>query len=255
MKGTRLATRERGRARNSYDATPIYYRLQKIIQDNIENGTWKPGEMIPTEAEIATSYKVSIGTVKKGILNLINEGYLFRVQGKGTFVAGTSLAREQLRYYHFFKDFEGEEAQFRMQLLSLKTSKCPESVHHFFKTETGNKIYKLERLSTCNKSPMIYIISCLRKEMFPNLERFPRTHFERIPLYTLIEREYGLPTVFNQELISATQADGHLANILTVKEGTPLLQIDMISYTYKETPYEYRVSYSVTNQWKLFRTI
>ncbi|UCD56543.1 MAG: GntR family transcriptional regulator [Candidatus Hydrogenedentota bacterium] len=243
------------RGRNPHDVTPVYYRVQRSIQESIEKGTWKPYEVIPTEAEIAEIHKVSVGTVKKGILNLINEGYLYRVQGKGTFVAGTSLAKEQLRYYHFFKDFESEEARFHMRFLSLRTSTCPESVRHFLGIEAKNKVYKLERLHLCDSTPVIYSISRFPKEMFPTLEEFPRAHFESTPLYTIIEKEYGLPTVFNQELISATQADGHLANILAVKEGTPLLQIDMVSYTYKETPYEYRVSYSVTDQWKLFRTI
>lgn len=243
------------RARTPHDVTPVYYRIQKTIQETIENGTWKPDEMIPTEAEIAQEHNVSVGTVKKGILNLINQGYLYRVQGKGTFVAGTSLAKEQLRYYHFFKDFQSEEARFHMRLLSLKTSMCSEHIHRSLGREAKCKVHKLERLHLCNNSPVIYSISYLPKEMFPTLESFPRAHFGTIPLYTIIEKEYGLPTILNHELIAAVTADGHLANVLKVREGSSLLRIEMISYTYKETPYEYRVSYCATNQWRLFRTI
>jgi len=253
---TRQDTKIKGRrGGKSYDVTPVYYRVQKAIQENIENGTWKPYEIIPTEAEIAKIHKVSIGTVKKGILNLINEGYLYRVQGKGTFVAGTSLAREQLRYHHFFKNFESEEAKFQMRFLSLKTSKCPKPLHRFLKIEVQGRVYKLERLCLSDNQPMIHIISYLPMEIFPKFEKLSEKHFERIPLYALIEEKYGLPTMSNHELICAIQADANLAGVLNVTEGKPLLRIEMISYTYRETPYEYRKSSCVTGQWKLFRVI
>lgn len=237
------------------DGIPFYLRLQKIILDKIEEGLWKPDEMIPTETQIADTYQVSVGTVKKSILNLINEGYLYRVQGKGTFVAGTSLAKDQLRYYHFYTDFQSEEAQFQWRFRSLKSLRCPESIRSLLDIGTEDRVYRLERLCLCNNAPMIYMISRLRKEMFPKLDELPKPQFERIPLYTLIETKYGMPTISNHELISAVTADGHLAQALRIKENTPLLRVEMISFTYKETPYEHRVSYCLTNQRKLFRVI
>jgi GntR family transcriptional regulator len=237
------------------DGIPFYLRLQKIILDKIEEGIWKPDEMIPTEAQIADTYKVSVGTVKKSILNLINEGYLYRVQGKGTFVAGTSLARDQLRYYLFFSNFQGEAAQFKMRFLSLKSLRCPEAIRRLLAIKSDDHVYRLERLSLCNNAPMIYMISRLRKEMFPDLGELATSQFERIPLYTLIETKYGMPTISNHELISAVTADRQLAQVLNIKENTPLLRIEMLSFTYKETPYEHRVSYCLTNQRRLFRVI
>jgi len=237
------------------EGIPIYLRLQKIILDKIEEGIWKPDEMIPTEAQIADTYQVSVGTVKKSILNLINEGYLYRVQGKGTFVAGTSLAKDHLRYYLFFGNFQGEAAQFKMRFISLKSLRCPEAIRRLLAIKTDEHVFRLERLSLCNNTPMIYMVSRLRKEMFPKLNELPKPQFERVPLYTLIETKYGMPTISNHELISAVSADGHLAQALGIKKNTPLLRIEMISFTYKETPYEHRVSYCLTNQRRLFRVI
>ena len=237
------------------DGIPFYLRLQKTILEKIEEGIWKPDEMIPTEAQIANTYQVSVGTVKKSILNLINEGYLYRVQGKGTYVAGTNVSKDQLRYYHFYADFSGEEAEFQWRFRSLRSLKCPNSIRSLLDIGEETRVYRLERVSLCNREPMIYMISRLPKEMFCGLEDIPKSQLERIPLYTLIEKKYGMPTISNRELISAVTADRHVAEILNVSENTPLLQIEMISYTYKETPYEHRISYCLTNKWRFYKQI
>lgn len=237
------------------DAIPFYLKLQRIILDKIEEGQWKPDDMIPTETQIADTYQVSVGTVKKSILNLISEGYLYRVQGKGTFVAGTNISKDQLRYYHFYTDFKGEETQFQWRYRSLKSLKCPEPIRSLLGIGTGDRVYRLERLSLCDGEPMIYMISRLPKQMFPGMEDIPKTQLERIPLYTLIEKKYGMPTISNHELIAAVPADHHVAQILDIAENTPLLQIEMISFTYKETPYEHRISYCLTHQRRFYKEI
>ena len=102
---------------------PAYYKLQMSILEDIEKGRWKPGEKIPTEKALAEIHRVSIGTVKKAILNLTFEGYLYRIQGKGTFLAGTYFRRESLRYYRLLKNFDGKEAQISAKLLNLNIIK------------------------------------------------------------------------------------------------------------------------------------
>ena len=89
--------------KDNEDPTPVYFQLQKKIKKQIEDGQWAPDESIPTERELIQTYNLSSGTVKKALLNLVNEGYLYRVQGKGTFVAGTTLRRGSLRYYRLQK--------------------------------------------------------------------------------------------------------------------------------------------------------
>jgi DNA-binding GntR family transcriptional regulator len=71
--------------------TPAYFKLQKQLQDEIESGRLAPQERVPPERRLAELHKVSIGTVTKAILNLVNQGYLYRVQGSGTFVAGKAF--------------------------------------------------------------------------------------------------------------------------------------------------------------------
>jgi GntR family transcriptional regulator len=70
--------------RNS--SLPLYAQLKTIIKDKVENGEWRSNEMIPSENELASSYGISRMTARSVVTQLVTEGILYRVQGKGTFV-------------------------------------------------------------------------------------------------------------------------------------------------------------------------
>ena len=234
---------------------PAYYRLQTAIQDKIESGRWKPGEPIATERGLAETHQVSIGTVKKALLNLVHEGYLYRVQGKGTFVAGTTLRRESLRYYRLMERFSGPEIELKVRFMKLKRVKGAEPARTFLKTEGNQNLFALERLFFSGNTSLIYNISYLPEGLFSGLDQIPQARFETTPLYLLLEEKYRLPTLYNRELFSAAIAEPPLAGILRVKKGTPLLHIEMLAYTYRDTPYEYRRAYCLTRRRRVFRKI
>ncbi len=234
---------------------PIYYRLQRTIQEDIEKRRWKPGDSIPPERALADEYRVSIGTVKKALLNLVHEGYLYRVQGKGTFVAGTTLNRESLRYYRLLKHFGGSEADVEVKLLEINTVKCFKPVNRFLGIAINHELFEIKRLFLTDKKPVVYHISYLPVKMFNGLNELPGNLFEKITLYKALEKTYGFPTIYNHELFNAIQADSEISQNLNIRAGMPVLLIEMLSFTYKDQPYEYRQSYFTSDQRKIFREI
>jgi GntR family transcriptional regulator len=234
---------------------PIYYQLQRTIQESIEKRRWKPGECIPAERALADKHNVSIGTVKKALLNLVHEGYLYRVQGKGTFVAGTTLNRESLRYYRLLPHFGGNEADVEVKLLEINTVKCFKPVNRFLDIAINHELFEIKRLFFTNEKPVVYHISYMPVKMFDDLNELPRNLFEKITLYKALEKTYGLPTIYNHELFNAIPADDEISQKLHVKVGMPVLYIEMLSFTYKDQPYEYRQSYFASDKRKIFREI
>lgn len=204
---------------------------------------------------MAEFYQLSIGTVKKAILNLVQDGYLRRFQGRGTFVASTALRRESLRYYRMVRDFEDEEADLKVKLLSVVKAKSNAAYNGLLKIEKKQKLYEINRLFMYKNKPIIYSISYLPQAMFKGLENITANQLETVALYEVLENEYGLATVYNEELFGAAAADKTNAGILEIHEGDPLLFIEMISYTYKNTPYEYRKSYCLTNERRVYGEI
>lgn len=66
--------------------SPLYQQIKALIMKSLQSGEWKPGEMIPSEMELASRFKVSQGTVRKAIDELAADNLVARRQGKGTFV-------------------------------------------------------------------------------------------------------------------------------------------------------------------------
>jgi len=72
---------------------PKYYQLQKAIRRMVEHKSLKAGELVPSENKLVGEYKVSKNTVRQALTNLVNEGFLYREQGKGTYVSDPAAER------------------------------------------------------------------------------------------------------------------------------------------------------------------
>ena len=86
------------KAFNSPSYRPLYDQIKVLLTQSLIGGEWRPGDMIPSEIELASRYKVSQGTVRKAIDSLAGENILIRRQGKGTFVATHNEEGIKLRF-------------------------------------------------------------------------------------------------------------------------------------------------------------
>ena len=73
-------------------AVPLYVQLEEILRAKISSGEWRPNQRIPSENELNKIYGVSRMTGRGVLTTLVNDGLLFRVQGKGTFVSPTKIS-------------------------------------------------------------------------------------------------------------------------------------------------------------------
>jgi len=237
--------------KQSDDPMPVYFKLQMEIKKQIEEGRWAPGESIPTERELSKTYELSSGTVKKSLLNLVNEGYLYRIQGKGTFVAGTTLRRGSLRYYRLQKDFRDEEITLTVKLIELNRIKGIPEYNKNLQISANQDLYEMKRLFLFKNKPILYSITYLPCKMFPDLEKFENDFTGEMTLYQLLEKEYCITTVSNKKLLSTIAADKETAALLNVTVGKQLLFIEMMSFTYQNKPYECRKTFCLTDEQKL----
>ena len=84
--------------------SPLYQQIKALITQSLQSGEWKPGELIPSEVELAARFKVSQGTVRKAIDELAAENLVMRKQGKGTFVSTHHEARAHFRFLKLLPD-------------------------------------------------------------------------------------------------------------------------------------------------------
>jgi GntR family transcriptional regulator len=79
---------------------PVYLQISELLARQIKAGYWHKGERLPTEAELAQTLDVAVGTVRKALALLSDQGVLERKQGSGTYVkqvAGTQRIYELFR--------------------------------------------------------------------------------------------------------------------------------------------------------------
>ena len=70
---------------------PYYYQLEQLLREKIENGKLKPGDILPSEAELCSTFKVSRTVVRQALNKLTQDGLVYKEKGKGTFVAKPKL--------------------------------------------------------------------------------------------------------------------------------------------------------------------
>ena len=235
------------------DPTPVYYKLERALQEQIEDGTLGAGDRLPPERRIAQDYNVSLATVRRALQDLVQKGFVHRVQGKGTFVANTFLRRRRVRYYPFVKEFQGSFSEMNIEFLGLEERDGARIVNHHLHLRADQKLYVLTRLLCTGRTPAVFSISYLPRNMFKGLETFKKRVFEKYALYILLEEKFGVSTMGTRELYGAVAAPEFITEALAVPAGHPVLQVEMQALTFRERPYEFRVSYCVTDEKKIRR--
>ena len=238
---------------DKHDPTPVYFKVQKALKAQIESKQFAPGEGIPSERILAEHFQVSMGTVRKAVGNLVVDGYLYRVRGKGTFVSNNTIRRENIKSYPMLREFKGRESSLKLNLLSLELVEAQPRIGSLLKLAPEEKLYRVERTLDSKKRPMIYTVSYLPEKLFPELEKKGRYALGKESLYRFAEKQYGITTFANNELFYAELASENVAKILKVSPGDPLLVWDMLALTYKEQAYEFRVSYCISGERKIYR--
>lgn len=72
---------------------PLYFQLEKLIMEEIENGAYPVGSVIPTEKELSQMFGISRTTVRQAIADLVRKEQLYRIKSKGTFVARPKISQ------------------------------------------------------------------------------------------------------------------------------------------------------------------
>lgn len=225
--------------------SPLYQQIKGLITQSLESGEWKPGEIIPSEMELAARYKVSQGTVRKAIDELAAENLLVRRQGKGTFVATHSEDRAQFRFLRLLAD-DGAEHPHVSKLLECRRLRATADIARQLELKPADPVVLIRRLLQFDGETTVLDEIWLPGGLFRGLT-LERLSEYKGPLYAMFESEFGTRMIRASEKIRAVAADPSVAEQLHVPPGFPLLSVERVSYTYGDKPVEVRRGWYVTN--------
>ena len=218
--------------------SPLYQQIKNLIVQGLEAGEWRPGEAIPSEAELAVRFRVSQGTVRKAVDEMAAENLLIRRQGKGTFVATHADPRAFFRFLRLVPLSGGVE-QSKSVPLECWRAKAGAEAARVLKLKLGDPIIIVRRVLQFSGKPVVVDEIYLPGEIFPGLSLDVLKDYQG-SLYSLFESHFHVPMIRAEERIRAVAADRGTAELLGVAEGSPLLSVERVTHSYGDKPVEWR---------------
>jgi len=228
---------------------PLYIQVQNWIKAKIATGDWKAKEKLPSEADLAVALEVSRGTIKQAIKQLMTEGILMQIHGKGTFVIGGQLEYPLAeRLVSIAESMIENEKEFKTQLVSLTRTIADKPERDIFGLGAGAEVYVMQRLRHYEGTPVVFMENMLPVDRFPDLEQYD---LEKQSLFEIMERDYKTSIEWGKRSFLAKGAGERIAAILQIDEGTPVTFLEQTTYTVGETPVEYSCVWIRSDQIKL----
>lgn len=224
------------RSLNHEAVVPLYHQLKEIILETIESDEWKPGELIPSEYQFVERFNVSRNTVKKAIETLVQEGALFRVQGKGTYVAMPKLEQSLSSFYSFSRVIRDRGLQARDIVLNVREARAVGGVAKRLQIQVGQPVLELERLRCMEEDPFVLEVSHLPKDLVPQIDV---EELQRTSLYDFIRDRYGILVTKAKESFEPVLISDYEARHLQTHEGYPALLLHRVAYDASGTVIEY----------------
>jgi GntR family transcriptional regulator len=225
-------------AQNDGSRRPRYIHVREQLVERIQSGAWAPGQLIPSELDIAKQFGVSQGTARMAVTALVAENLVTRRQGLGSFVYELTREEELAR---FSCVFDGERARvdadgrtWRPVLAIANRAEC-----HQLDLTAGSSVLRIRRVRMRDGAPFALERISLPEALFPGLA----AHTE-LPdtLYGIYQRCCAVMVVEAEERLTAVLADRSAAKALRIAAGKPLLRIERVAYDLRKQPVEWRVS-------------
>lgn len=206
---------------------PIYYQLKNIIREKIDGGHWKPGDKIPSIPELSRYHAISQMTARQAITELSDEGLLYRLRGKGTFVANPKITRDLSCLTYFTEQIAKSGFHITTKLLETETTAAPRDIAERMAIKTRDLVILVHRLREIDGEPFDMETSYFPNELCQGLlERDLSQH----SLLSLLENHLGYHIDHAAMTIEAIGANAYQSKMIRVKRGTPLLSITQTTY-------------------------
>jgi GntR family transcriptional regulator len=219
---------------------PLYEQVRARLIEGISAGRWRPGEPIPSESALASTFNVAIGTVRKAVDSLVAGQALVRHQGKGTFVTAHDGSRLLFHFFHIVGR-DGHKSYPEVRTVSFARDRAGAAAAQALALAPLDKVIRIRNVLSLDGAARIVDDITLPAQLFPGLtEKIFRARGNTI--YHLYQSRYGINVLRTDERLRAVLADAAAARLLGVAPGAPLLEIRRVALTFRDRPVELRMS-------------
>lgn len=206
---------------------------EKIVKEEL-----KPGDKIPTENELIEMFGVSRITVRQAIKELVNEGFLIKKQGRGTFVTQPNVRMEMYALTGFFEDLISRGINPKVKVISMDTIPAIKNVAENLKIKDGDPVLCIERVINLDGVNISHDFSYLPISVGKMLKG---DDVESTSIFKLIEEKTSYLIGEAEYSVQAVPASKNTAKLMEIAPGEPILLIKRITYAQDSTPLDYEV--------------
>ncbi len=214
---------------------PLYQQLKERILKDLALGKRPPHSRLPSEREWVRKLGVSRITVRQALSDLVQQGHLYTVPGKGIFVGEHSDARELNAFLSFTASVEARGEKPANRVIEAKLMRATAAIAHDLHVASGAEVVVLTRLRLANGLPMMIQRSMLPHARCPGLlDR----DLEALSLYATLRQGYGLTLARAESTITARIADRSERKLLSLGESGVVLVVDQLTLAHDGEPVE-----------------
>ncbi|MFX3617421.1 MAG: GntR family transcriptional regulator [Sporolactobacillus sp.] len=217
---------------------PKYYIVKKAVLNFIQSGQLKKDDLIPTEKLLQEQFNVSRITVKRALDELTSEGYLYRLQGRGTFVRNTKSANMPFsrKMISCSDEIRRQDMVPSRKVIAKKIVKADYEIAKNLRIEVGQPVLHFSRIYYADGAPINFSDGYLSLD---DLQGLGERNLEGQSLTHILQNDYNLDIEITEGHIEAVMAQGQLPDYLQVEKSFPLLKIHAVSGYMKKGEQKY----------------
>jgi GntR family transcriptional regulator len=218
------------------------------LQKNILDGVYKAGTMLPSENDLEKMFEVSRTPVRQALKQLENDRYIYRLQGKGSFVSNNRPKEAWINMSGFQNQYSADWEKLSAKTIDLKMVASP-TFSRMLELEEREELIYLKRIRYLNNQPIFYMEHYIKPIL--SIEAYQKDEtFTSVQQF--LKENTGIELIEATEEIEAVLADPYIAGALQIPTPSALLKGCRISYLEDKTPTNVDIFYTNTNYWKYY---
>ncbi|MEM7117958.1 MAG: GntR family transcriptional regulator [Chloroflexota bacterium] len=210
---------------------PKYYQLAETLRHQILSGKRAPGEQMATEAALCAEHRVSRGTVRQAVRLLVDEGLLWREQGRGTFVAEPRDRSQHFSLSSFADEMRRQSRQPSTRLLVNEVVVASDEVAARLGVGEKTAVFYIKRLRLADGQPVAVETRYLAQSLCPQLAD---EDLERQSLHWLFVQKYQIPLVRMEHVVELREVGEETAVLLQAAPDAQAFHVDRLTFTENE---------------------
>lgn len=215
---------------------PLYHQVELDMRRRVEDGQWRAGDRIPSEAELCDHYGASRITIRRAISELASDGLLVRFPGRGTFVREPTFTAGPRGLTSFTQEMASLGLRATAKIIDIRRQPVPPDAADRLGLTDRDDVVILTRLRAGDGKPMGVQRAYLPGELVPGMED---AELGEGSLYTFLADVYGVQPAEAEEVFKVGPIRGADAELLDVRPGTCGFHVERLTVDADGQPIEY----------------